>query len=87
MRTARPRSLAGRMIVISLLSFAPLSSAFAQQNPVLSEKELKLLLKTAKTPSEHRRIATYYRQEGQRSRRYPLPSFLRRCTGIGRKER
>ena len=32
MRTPRPNSLAALMIVISLLSFAPLSSTVAQQN-------------------------------------------------------
>jgi hypothetical protein len=30
------------MIVILLLSFVPVSSGVARQNPVLSEKELKL---------------------------------------------
>ncbi|MDT8069539.1 MAG: hypothetical protein ROO76_15350 [Terriglobia bacterium] len=33
----------------------------------ISKKELKVLLATAKTPSEHRRLATFYLQEAQRS--------------------
>lgn len=67
MRIARSNSLAALMIVfLTLLSFAPAYSAAAEKNSALSKKELKVLLKTAKTPSEHRTIAAYYRQEAQR---------------------
>lgn len=55
-------------IVLALTSIASVYS-FAQENiSVPSKKELKVLLKTAKEPPEHRRIAAYYRQEAARKR-------------------
>ncbi len=54
------------IIALALSSFVPLATAAAKNNPVLSKKELKVLLKTAKEPAEHRKIAEYYRQEAQR---------------------
>jgi hypothetical protein len=67
MKTARPNSLIALMVVfLTLLSFAPPYSAAAEENPTLSKKELKALLKTARTPYEHRRIGAYYRQEALR---------------------
>lgn len=67
MRIARSNSLIGLVILfLTLLSFAPAYSAAAERKSTLSKKELKGLLKTAKTPSEHRTIAAYYRQEAQR---------------------
>ena len=66
MKTARPNSLVVLMIVfLALLSFAPAYSAAAETNPTLSKKELKVLLKSAKTPAEHLSVAAYYRQEAQ----------------------
>jgi hypothetical protein len=66
MKTTRPNSLIALMIVfLTLLSFAPAYSAAAERNPTLSKKDLKVLLKSAKTPTEHQRIADYYRQKAQ----------------------
>ena len=53
-------------IVLALISIASVYS-FADENfSVPTKKELKVLLKTAKEPTEHRRIAAYYRQEAKR---------------------
>lgn len=53
-------------MVLALMSIATVYS-FAQENTsVPTKKELKALLKTAKEPPEHRRIAAYYRQEAKR---------------------
>ena len=53
------------IIALALSSFVPVAMA-AKNNAVLSKKELKVLLRTAKEPPEHRKIAEYYRQEAQR---------------------
>jgi hypothetical protein len=53
------------IIALALSSFVPVDMA-AEDKPVLSKKELKVLLRTAKEPAEHRKIAEYYRQEAQR---------------------
>lgn len=53
------------IIALALSSFVPIAMA-GNNKPVLSKKELKVLLRTAKEPPEHRRIAEYYRQEAQR---------------------
>jgi hypothetical protein len=45
--------------------FVPVSVA-EKNKPILTKHELKVLLRTAKEPPEHRRIAEYYRQEAQR---------------------
>lgn len=66
METPRINLLARLMIfALVLSSFAPVSMA-AENNPVLSRKELKVLVRTAKEPAAHRKIAEYYRQEAQR---------------------
>ena len=52
------------LIMLLLTLFVPAS--LAQSNGPLTKKELKVLLKSAKQPAEHRRIAEYYRQEAQR---------------------
>ena len=52
------------LMTLALTAFIP--SSFAQTNKAMTKKELKVLLKTAKTPAEHRKIADYYRQEAQR---------------------
>lgn len=49
---------------LALSSFAPASSA--QANKPITKKELKILLKTAKEPAEHQKIAEYYQQEAQK---------------------
>jgi hypothetical protein len=48
-------------LVVSLCGFV--SAATTQ--PKLSNKELKTLLATAKTPSDHQKIAAYYRDRAQ----------------------
>ena len=66
MKTIHPNSVIALMIVfLTLLAFAPASHA-AAANPTLSKKELKALLKNARTPAEHRRVAEYYRHEAER---------------------
>jgi hypothetical protein len=52
--------------VLAVLSFPAFMSAQGTLNTPVSKKEFKALLKTAKEPSEHRKIADYYRQEAQR---------------------
>jgi hypothetical protein len=52
--------------VLTVLSFPALMSAQGTLNAPVSKKEFKALLKTAKEPSEHRKIADYYRQEAKR---------------------
>lgn len=51
---------------LALLSFTPAYSAAGDKRPAISKKELKVLLKTAKEPVEHQKIADYYRQEAAR---------------------
>lgn len=68
MSAARINSLATLMIIIlALASFIPIAIA-AENNQVLSKNELKVLLRTAKEPAEHRRIAEHYRQQAHRLR-------------------
>ena len=65
MKTLRINLLAALTIIaLALSSFTPIAMA-EKHKPVLSKKELKVLLKTAKEPPEHRKIAEYYRQEAQ----------------------
>ena len=52
------------IVTLALSSFATVSSAAAKA--ILTKKELKVLLRTAKEPAEHRKIADYYRQQAQR---------------------
>lgn len=56
------------IIFLTSLCFASPSSAVARQGSVQipSKAEMKVLLKTAKTPCEHLRIAVYYLREVQR---------------------
>lgn len=66
MKTSRINLLAVLTIVaLTVVTFAPASMA-ADKNTTISKKELRVLLKTAKEPVEHRKIAEYYRQEAQR---------------------
>ena len=53
------------IITLTLLSFVPVSMA-SNSKPVISKREFKVLLRTAKEPPEHQKIAAYYRQEAQR---------------------
>lgn len=61
-----PRILVALTIITLVLSsFVPISMA-STKTQVISKKEFKVLLRTAKEPPEHRKIAEYYRQEAQR---------------------
>src|SRR5712692_4106968 len=55
-------------IVLALVLASSLLSTYAaaSENQVITKKEFKTLLKTAKKPVEHREIAEYYRQEAAR---------------------
>ena len=65
MQTARRRPLA--LVLMLSLAFSFVSAyAIAGENKVITKKEFKTLLKTAKGPAEHRRIAEYYRHEAAR---------------------
>ena len=55
------------IIALALSSFVPLAMA-AKDKPVLTKKELKVLLKTASEPADHQKIAEYYRQKALRLR-------------------
>jgi len=61
------RNFAALMIVsFAMLSFASVYAAAAETQRPVTKHELKTLLKTAKTPADHLRIAAYYRAEAQR---------------------
>lgn len=64
MKTTR-LSIATFVVALSLLSALSIQSFAADQKP-LTKNELKVLLKTAKEPAEHKRIAEYYRLEAVR---------------------
>jgi hypothetical protein len=67
MKTARANSSLVAIIALALASFTPIyPPAAAQNNPTVTKKELKALLKTAKEPVDHQRIAAYYHQEAAR---------------------
>lgn len=53
--------------VLAAVSFTSVYS-FAQDQKVPTRKELATLLKTAKEPADHLRIAAYYKQEAARLR-------------------
>ena len=56
------------IVSFAMLSFASVyAAATAAQRP-LTKHELNTLLKNAKTPADHLRIASYYREEAQRLR-------------------
>ena len=53
--------------ILAMSSTLPLSLAASDsQSKPISKTELKVLLKTAKEPADHRKIAEYYRREAQR---------------------
>ena len=58
-------SIVALIVTLFTLSFTSVY-AVAQAQKVPTKKELKTLLKTAKEPPEHLRIAAYYRQEAAR---------------------
>lgn len=54
------------VLALVLTSSLLFTYAAASENQVITKKEFKTLLKTAKDPVEHRKIAEYYRQEAAR---------------------
>ncbi len=61
------RNLTALMIVsFAMLSFASVYAAAAEAQRPVTKHGLNTLLKTAKTPADHLRIASYYRIEAQR---------------------
>jgi hypothetical protein len=54
------------LLALFLASSLLSTYAAASENQVITKKEFKTLLKTAKEPVEHRKIAAYYRQEAAR---------------------
>ena len=59
----RALPIALTIAIFFLLSVASTNSSAGDKEPTLSTTALSILLRTAKTPSEHRRIAEYYRQQ------------------------
>lgn len=55
-------------LILALVLASSLLSTYAaaSETQVITKKEFKTLLKTAKEPVEHRKIAAYYRQEAAR---------------------
>ncbi|MGH9551463.1 MAG: hypothetical protein ACRD3W_18905, partial [Terriglobales bacterium] len=68
MKTARTNLSLAWIFALPLFVFTPVYQSAAQSNPTISKKELKVLLKTAKEPADHEKIASYYRQEAARLR-------------------
>jgi len=64
------KNLVSTVVLIATLALLSFTSAYsvAQDQKVPTKKELVTLLKTAKEPPEHRRIAAYYRQDAVRLR-------------------
>ena len=63
------KSLVSALLIVALFTL-PFASVYtvAQVQKVPTKKELKVLLKTAKEPQEHLRIAAYYREEAAHKR-------------------
>ena len=53
------------VLAIAAAAFSVQASS-AQNTATITKKEAKVLLKNAKTPADHLKIANYYRQEAQR---------------------
>ncbi len=62
------KNLVSTLVLIATLAVLSLSAVYsvAQAQKAPTKKEFKTLLKTAKEPSEHLKIAEYYRQEAAR---------------------
>ncbi len=66
MKTTKYNSMIALLVVcLAVLVFSPAYSTAANTKSNLSKKELKVLLKNANTPAEHRTIAAYYRQRAE----------------------
>lgn len=69
MKTLRPSLvIAAAIVALTMLSIAPAYSVGQENKPVVTKKEFKALLKTAKEPADHQKIAQYYRQKADRLR-------------------
>jgi len=66
MKPARTHSSLALIIALTLISFMAVHPVSAQKSPTINKRELKVLLKTAKEPAEHQKIAAYYKQEAAR---------------------
>lgn len=65
MKTARFSLPIAISTFLILLSLGPVYSSAANKKPVISKKELAVLLKTASEPADHQKIADYYHHEAQ----------------------
>jgi hypothetical protein len=65
MKVANRKSLAF-VLMLSLAVVSLSTLAAASETKVITKKEFRTLLKSAKEPVEHRKIAEYYRQEAAR---------------------
>lgn len=66
MKTLRLTAMiAAAIVALTLVSVTPAYSASGDKESVISKKELKVLLKTASEPADHRKIAEYYRHEAK----------------------
>lgn len=69
MKTLRPSFvIAAAIIALTMSSIGPAYSVGQESKPVITKKEFKALLKTAKEPADHQKIAEYYRQKADRLR-------------------
>lgn len=69
MKTLRPSLvIASAIVALAMLSIASAYSVGQESKPVITKKEFKTLLKTAKEPADHQKIAEYYRQKADRLR-------------------
>lgn len=66
MKTPRINLFAALAIIVLALSSLVLVSMASNNTQVINKKEFKVLLRTAKEPPEHQKIAQYYRQEARR---------------------
>jgi hypothetical protein len=60
------RSLSRFAVSVALVTCLCGLASAAETQPKLSNKELKTLLATAKTPADHQKLAAYYRDRAQR---------------------
>ena len=57
------------LLALSLAAFASGSSVFGQQtSSKLTEKQVRTLIATAKTPEDHQKIAAYYRAKAEEAK-------------------
>jgi hypothetical protein len=66
MKSKRHNLFAAALTISLALTMFSAYSVAGDKNAVISKKEFKTLLKTAKEPVEHQKIAAYYRHEAAR---------------------